>query len=83
MATYRSLTGDATMPAEQTFLELPDTMAERYMDTCFQHGPDAPETKAVRAELVSEPEWGPLFLEFADAVDKLKRAVMAKIKKTE
>ena len=63
------------MAAERTYLDLPYKMAQEYMDTVFQNGPDCEQATRLREQYGVGPEWGKLFLELADAVDNLKRSV--------
>ncbi len=61
--------------AGRTYLDLPNHMAEAYMDAAFQHGPQTEVARSVYERFSADPEWGQLFQEFARAVDELKSAV--------
>ena len=63
---------------ETTYLDLPSQMAQEYMDAVFREGPTCQKAKVLRDLNGADPEWGKLFLEFADAVDALKRQVSGK-----
>ena len=60
---------------ERTYLDLPTTMAEEYMDAVFQYGPTSDEARRIYERYRDNPEWGKLFREFAQAIDELKMAV--------
>ena len=63
-----------TATEQKTILDVPNHMAEKYIDACFQYGPDGKAALAVRGEFANH-EHAALFLKLADAVDDLKRAV--------
>ena len=61
--------------SDPTSLDLPDEICEEYQDAVFKDGPDCPRAQELREKYGKDLKWGPLFLEFADSTDQLKRAV--------
>jgi hypothetical protein len=65
----------APVKPQQTYLDLPDEMAEAYMDAVFQSGADSEAAHTLYAKYSADKEWGALFCEFAEGVHNLKAAV--------